>query len=542
MDYDVLVVGGGVAGLSTAISVKKEAEKKGKEISVALIEKGSAIGSHIVSGNCFMPRYLGELFPDWEKMDNPPPLRTKVAREEFHFLLSEKRKLTMPHFMMPKDLRNEGNYLISLGELCGWLGERAGEHGVDVFSGVAGAELVFGDDGAVAGVTTSDSGRLLDGSEGENFQAGVEIRAAATVLAEGARGSLTETVISRFGLREGAKETPTFGLGVKEVWQMPEQDHESGYLAHSYGWPTDSSTYAGGFLYKMENGLVHLGFVVGLDYQNPFISPYEEFQKWKTHPEIRKHLEGGACLKYGARVLNESGFNGLPKLNFPGGLLVGCSAGLLNVLKIKGAHNAMKSGIQAGQHLASHVLEGESLDEFDRDIKEGPIGQELYESRHFRGGFRAGRAAGLLNAAISTFSRGKLAFSLPHSGKDCDSTQPASAHTPPVYPPKDGVLTFDILENLSRSGTHHAEGQPKHLVIKPAQLSAPQQSLKDFAGIEERFCPAKVYEFVDAPEGKKLQINSQNCIHCKTCSIKSPGEYIDWRVPQGGDGPEYTIL
>ena len=514
--YDVCIVGGGIAGLSTAIKIKQLCAKNEINLNVCVLEKGSEIGSHILSGNVFQPTYLSELFPDWQKMDNPPPLYQPVLSERFDLLTQYKfmDHLTVPNFLLPGDVHNKGNYIISLGSLCRWLSQQATDLGVDIFTGFAVNDFVLDESGQrLNGVTTKEFGISKNGEKKENYQAGVHIAAPITVVAEGARGSLAGKIMKKFNLANDGSDAQTYGIGIKELWEV--QDHvDPGHVLHTVGFPASSRAYAGGFLYttideadsgninlnkidpsKITSKLpsakyIHLGYVVGLDYKNPYINPYEEFQLWKSHPVIRSFLEKSRVIKYGARVINEGGYFAIPKLTFPGGLLVGCSAGFLNVMKIKGAHNAMKSGIEAAQSIVTKAKTGdmstnEELTSYSESMKKSPVFSELFKTRNFKGGFKYGTLAGLANGGLISLLGGKEPWNLRNGNhKDCVSVDLAENHQKIDYPKHDGKITFDILESVMRSGTHHDHDQKSHLTVKKELENAPYESLKKFAGYE----------------------------------------------------------
>jgi len=555
METDVLIVGGGPAGLSTAIKLAQLAKEKGQELDITIVEKGEEIGSHVLSGNCFEPTALTELIPDWKEKD--APLRTKVTKDEFRLLLSDKKSFKIPHFLLPKYIDNHDNYIISLSELTRWLATQAEDLGVNLFTGFAASKPIYSqvnNEKIVEGVYTNDFGINKHGEKKDNFQAGVLIKAKQTVLAEGCRGSVSEEIMKEYNLKINNQH---YGLGLKEVWEIDTSKNSNfkpGLVHHTAFWPaTDTSVYAGSFMYHMEPNLIHLGFVVGLDYKNPYLNPYEEFQKLKTHPQIQKFLENGECISYGARTLNEGGFYSIPKLTFPGGLMVGCSAGMLNVAKVKGTHNAIRSGILAAENIFDAlskdepIEQGKELKNYQKDFDNSKIIKELHETRNFQGAFsKGGLFFGLLHGFFSNLIGGREPWKFIPKGIDSQKFLPKEKCKPIEYPKKDGKFTFDILENLARSGTNHDHDQPIHLKVKNEKT--PLVSLEKYAGPEERFCPAKVYEFVDDVDekgndkGKKLQINAQNCLHCKCCSIKMIDEYIDWTVPEGSGGPKYTIL
>lgn len=544
MSYDVVIVGAGPAGLSAAIQLKNLAKKKDQDISVCIVEKGVEVGAHILSGNVLNPVALNELIPDWKDKDSP--IKTKVTRDKFYFLLNQKTAIPLP---VPPPLHNDGNYVVSLGNVCRWLATQAEELGVEIYPGFSASEALFGDQGQVIGIATSDLGIGKDGQPKDSFARGMELMAKQVILAEGCRGSLSESIMTKFDLRQNS-QPQQYGIGLKEIWQVDNSKFESGFVQHTAGWPVDMKTYAGSFLYHMDPNYVLIGYVVGLDYKNPYLSPYEEFQRMKTHPVIKKHLEGGTCVEYGSRALNEGGFQSIPKLTFPGGVLVGCAAGFLNVPKIKGTHYAMKSGMLAAESIydslsSSQAKEsGEEITSYSDKINQSWIRDELYAVRNCQPSFHWGSYAGIAyNAFQAYIFRGYEPWTFSHKTKNCDETKPAKEYQPIDYPKPDNKLTFDLLTNLARSGTNHEEDQPSHLKIKPDKQHVPQLSFKEYAAPESRFCPAKVYEYVTDPQGEpKLVINAQNCLHCKTCSIKTPQEYILWTVPEGGGGPKYQNM
>ena len=539
VEYDVVIVGGGPAGLSAALRLKQNASASGREVSVCVIEKGHEIGAHILSGNVFEPRALNELIPDWK--EKGAPLDTPATEDEFYFL-TQGHSLRLP---TPPTLHNTGNYVCSLGQVVRWLGRQAEEAGVDIFPGSPVAEVLYSPGPAphVLGVATADVGVGKDGRRKDSFSRGMEVVGRQTLFAEGARGSCSEEVMARFNLREG-KAPQTYGLGLKEVWRIPPSKARPGYIQHTLGWPLPMVVYGGSFLYHMAPDLVLVGLVVGLDYANPYVNPYSEFQRWKHHPRIAGHLEGGECLSYGARVINEGGFQSIPKLTFPGGALIGCSAGFVNVPKIKGTHTAMKSGMVAADAVFAALAPGSPLSGegaevvgYQSAMEASWVWEELKGVRNYHPSFKGGLVPGMLYSGLSAYVlQGREPWTLQgHGVPDHATNTPAWQHTPIDYPKPDGVLSFDILTNLARSGTSHEADQPPHLKIKPGMEDAPARSYAKWGAPESRFCPAKVYEY---PEPGKLVINAQNCVHCKTCDIKTPENYVKWTVPEaGGGGP-----
>ena len=535
MEYDVVVVGAGPAGLAAAIRLRQLALASGRELRVAVLEKGSEVGAHILSGAVIEPRALAELIPDWR--ERGAPLTTPATDDRF-VLLTQELNLRLP---TPPQMRNHGNYIVSLGNLCRWLAGQAEAIGVEIFPGFAAAEILYDDTGRVTGVATGDMGIGRDGKPTSHHQPGVELRATYTLLAEGSHGSLTKQLSRRFDLRSQS-DPQTYGLGIKELWEIDPAKHRPGQVVHTVGWPLDSRTYGGSFLYHFDKNLVSIGFVVGLDYENPYLSPFEEFQRFKTHPSVRPLLEGGRRIAYGARALNEGGYQSIPRLTFPGGALIGCTAGFLNTPKIKGTHTAMKSGMLAAEAVAAALAAGKNgeLADYPRALKQSWVGQELFQARNVRPGFRWGLWVGLLNAAIDTYIfRGRAPWTLRHH-PDHKSLYPAAAARPINYPKPDGRLTFDRLSSVFLSNSNHEENQPSHLRLRDPQ-KAISINLADFDAPEQRYCPAGVYEILRDGDGNpRLQINAANCVHCKTCDIKDPTQNIDWVVPEGGGGPNYT--
>jgi electron-transferring-flavoprotein dehydrogenase len=522
MEFDVVIVGAGPAGLACAIHLKQLDES----VNVCVIEKGSEIGAHLLSGAAFEPRALNELIPDWK--EKGAPLKTPATKDKFLFLTKTKA-FRLPN---PPQMHNKGNYIISLGEFAKWLGEQAESLGVEIFPGFAAAELLYDANGAVIGIATGDM----------SGEPGMELHARQLVLAEGCHGSLTKIAKAKYDLGKDC-DPQTYGLGVKEIWEIKPENHKSGNVTHTIGWPMDTKTYGGSWLYHMDNNLVSIGFVVGLDYENPTLSPYQEMQRFKTHPAIKPILEGGRRISYGARALCEGGFQSIPKLTFPGGLLIGDSAGFLNVPKIKGNHTAMKSGMVAAQSIIETLkaTEGFGVENtaYQPLIEQSWLWKELKTIRNLRPGFHKGLWIGLINAAIETITFGKLPHTLKNHA-DHLQTKPISEVTPIQYPKPDGIITFDRLTSVSFSNTNHAEGQPGHLKLIDPSLPT-TVNLPKFGGPSQYYCPAGVYEFVDDGQGNpKFQINAQNCVHCKTCDIKDPEQNIIWTTPQGGDGPNYS--
>jgi len=544
MEFDVVIVGAGPAGLATAIRLKQLAAERGHELSVVVLEKGSEVGAHILSGAVIDPVGLNRLIPDWKAKG--APLETEVADDRFLYL-GPAGQIRLPNFLMPPLMNNHGNYIASLGSLCRWLGEQATELGVEIYPGFAAAEVLSDDSGAVIGVATGDMGIGKDGKPKDSFTRGVEIKGRYTVIAEGARGSLAKEIIARFKLDQG-REPQKFGIGIKELWEVRPEKHKPGLVQHSFGWPLDNRTGGGSFLYHYGANLVSVGFVVHLNYRNPYLSPYEEFQRFKTHVAIRDTFEGGKRIAYGARAITEGGWQSIPKLVFPGGVLVGCSAGFVNVPRIKGSHNAILSGIHAAEAIFAAVAAGRAhdrLDDYEQAVLTGPIARDLKRVRNVKPlwskfGTALGVAFGGLDMWLNTIIPGTgLGYTLRHGKPDHLATGKASQFKPIAYPKPDGVLTFDRLTNVSFSGTNHEEDQPAHLKVRDMALQLSSE-LGEFAGPSNRYCPAGVYEWVDdGAGGKRFQINAQNCVHCKTCDVKEPNQNITWTVPEGSGGPNY---
>ncbi|KAK9731190.1 hypothetical protein QE152_g13817 [Popillia japonica] len=545
-ETDLLIIGGGPAGMSAAIRAKQLAEKDGKELRVCVVEKAAEVGGHILSGACIEPVALNELIPDWK--DKGAPLNTPVQKDRFG-LLTQSRRISIP-ILPGLPMNNHGNYVVRLGHLVKWLGEQAEALGVEVYPGYAASEILYHEDGSVKGVATNDVGIAKDGSPKDTFEPGMELHAKCTIFSEGCHGHLSKQIINKFNLREKA-EPQTYGIGLKEIWEIDPSKHQPGLVEHTIGWPLDIHTYGGSFLYHLNEPtpLVAVGFVVGLDYTNPYLSPFREFQKFKTHPAVRPTFEGSNRIAYGARALCEGGFQSLPKLTFPGGCLVGDAAGFLNVPKIKGTHNAMKSGMLAAES-AYEAINGEkqTTEGFEPiayadKIRNSWIWKELKTVRNCRPSFHnpLGMYGGLMYSGFSIMIGGREPWTFSHGGADYTKLKPAKEATPIDYPKPDGKISFDLLSSVALTGTNHEADQPPHLTLKDDSVPV-KQNLGVYDGPEGRFCPAGVYEFVplESGDGQRLQINAQNCIHCKTCDIKDPSQNINWVVPEGGGGPAYN--
>ncbi len=536
MEFDVVIVGGGPAGLAAAIRLRQLAGEKGRDISVCVVEKGSEIGAHIMSGAVLDPKALNELIPDWREIG--APLNTGVSEEKLLYL-TKNRAFALP---VPPQMKNRGNYIISLSNLCRWLAERAEELGVEIFPGFAATEVLYGDGGQVRGIATGDMGLDSNGEPGPNFEPGVELLAKHTLFAEGCRGSLTKNLFKRFRLDQDC-DPQIFGIGIKELWEVEAANHHPGRVIHTTGWPLSGDTYGGSFIYHLEDRQVAVGFIVGLDYSNPYLDPFEEMQRFKTHPEIRPLFEGGRRIAYGARALNEGGFQSIPRLTFPGGALIGAGAGFMNVAKIKGAHTAMKSGMLAAQAVFDSLGGGDKdLGSYPQSLKNSWVWKELYRVRNIRPSFRWGFWGGLVYSAIDTFLfMGRAPWTIGHREADHKALKKAAGAARIEYPKPDGEITFDRLSSVYLSNTAHQENQPCHLTLRDEDVPL-SVNLALYDGPEQRFCPAAVYEFIDADEGPRLQINSANCVHCKTCDIKDVTQNIDWVAPEGGGGPNYPNM
>ncbi|ANL65068.1 electron transfer flavoprotein-ubiquinone oxidoreductase [Rhizobium phaseoli] len=542
MEFDVVIVGAGPAGLAAAIRLKQV----DPELSVVVLEKGSEVGAHILSGAVVDPIGIDRLLPGWrDEADHP--FKTEVTSDHF-LLLGPAGSIRLPNVMMPPLMNNHGNYIVSLGNVCRWLAGKAEELGVEIYPGFAATEVLYDDKGAVIGVATGDMGIEKNGEPGPNYTRGMELRGKYTLIGEGVRGSLAKQLIAKFDLQKD-REPQKFGIGIKELWQVKPEHHKQGLVQHSFGWPLGMKTGGGSFLYHLEDNLVAVGFVVHLNYKNPYLYPFEEFQRFKTHPAIRGTFEGGKRLSYGARAITEGGYQSVPKLTFPGGALIGCSAGLVNVPRIKGSHNAVLSGMLAAEKLAAAIAAGRSHDEvveIETDWRKGDIGRDLKRVRNVKPLWsKFGTALGVALGGLDMWTNTLFGFSffgtLGHGKTDAQSLEPASQHKPIAYPKPDGVLTFDRLSSVFLSNTNHEEDQPVHLQVKDMGLQKSSE-LGIYAGPSTRYCPAGVYEWVEKDGDKTFVINAQNCVHCKTCDIKDPNQNINWVPPQGGEGPVYPNM
>ena len=541
MEFDVVIVGGGPAGLAAACRLTQLAEAAGKELSVVVVEKGSEIGAHVLSGCVFEPRALDELYPQWR--EEGAPVKTAVNGENIHYLLGEKKSLPVPGLLLPAPMHNKGNYIVSLGRLSQWMGEKAEAAGINIFPGFAASEVLYDENGSVKGVATSDMGVAKDGQRKDSFQAGYELLGKYTIFAEGVRGNLAESLMQKFDLRTDV-DPQHYGIGIKETWEIDPEMHAEGLVVHTMGWPLDNKTEGGGFLYHADNNQVFLGFIVALNYKNPHLSPFDEFQRWKLHPKIRHYLEGGQRIAYGARAVNKGGIQSLPKLTFPGGMLVGCSAGFLNGVKIKGAHTAIKTGMLAAESVYESLENGEEFAElsgYGEKVKASWVHEELHRVRNFG---PALHKLGTFLGATFTFVdqnifRGRLPFTLHNPDPDHESLVRASKARVIDYPNPDGVITFDRLSSVFLSSVNHEEDQPSHLKLKDDSIPV-SYNLPEFDEPAQRYCPAGVYEIVEMDGQPSFQISAGNCVHCKTCDIKDPKQNIVWEVPEGGGGPNYS--
>ena len=540
MEYDVVIVGAGPAGLANAIKLKQ----LNSELNICIVEKASEVGGHILSGNVFETRALDELLPDWKNMDGCP-IKTKVTKEKFLFLLSNKSSFSWPAWLLPPVQHNKGNYIVSLANLCRWLGQVAESLGIEIYPGFAASEILFNEDQSVKGVATNDMGLDINGQKKDSYEPGIELHAKITVFAEGCRGHLGKQLIKKYELDKNS-DPQQYGIGLKEIWEVPAECHDEGLVLHSAGWPLDNGTYGGSFVYHADNNQIYMGYVVGLDYKNPYLSPFEEFQRFKTHPKISKMIQGGKRISYGARALIEGGVQSLPKMYMPGALLIGCDAGTLNMPKIKGSHTAMKSGIVAAESIYEYISDNlESLNNFEDRFKLSWAYKELFSARNVKPFItKFGLFLGTILTGIDQiFFRGRLPFTLNHSHADHETLMPASQCKRIEYPKPDGKLTFDRASSVFLTGTYHAENQPVHLILADNDLPI-NYTLEKFDEPAQRYCPAGVYEVHRDDDGQnaKFVINSQNCIHCKTCDIKEPSQNINWVTPEGSGGPKYSNM
>ena len=545
MDYDVVIVGAGPAGLAAAIRLRQLGAQSGHEVSVCVLEKGSEVGAHILSGAVLDPRALNELLPDWA--EGGAPLNTPVSKERF-MMLSAARSFGVPLWALPPEMHNEGNYVVSLGNVCRWMAEQAEALGAEIYPGFPAAEVLSDDRGRVTGVATGEMGIGKDGRKNDSYQPGMELRGKYTFFAEGCRGSLTKALFGRYDLRADC-DPQTYGIGLKELWELDPAKHEPGLVLHTAGWPMDRRTWGGSFIYHLEDNQAAVGYVVGLDYENPHLSPFEEFQRFKTHPAIGPMLEGGKRVAYGARALNEGGLQSIPRLVFPGGALIGCAAGFLNVPKIKGSHNAMKSGMLAAEAAFEALRGGQTgdglLESYPQAVETSWIHEELHRARNFRPAFaKWGLLGGTLHGGLDLkLLGGKAPWTFHNRHQDHARLRPAAEMPKMDYPKPDGVLTFDRLSSVYLSNTNHEEDQPAHLTLKDQSVPI-DHNLALYDAPEQRYCPAGVYEIVSEADGSnpRLQINAQNCVHCKTCDIKDPLQNINWVTPEGGGGPNYPNM
>lgn len=543
MEFDVVIVGGGPSGLSAAIKLAQISKEQGKDWQIALVEKGSEIGAHIMSGAVLEPTALDELFPNWKELG--APVTTAVSGDDFYYLRSQEKSIKTPNLLIPSPMKNHGNYIISLGNLCRWLGEQAENLGVNIFPGFPASEIIYDDNNYIKGIITQDMGIDAQGKEKPSFEPGYELLAKHTIFSEGCRGHLGKQLIEKFDL-DAQSDPQHYGIGIKEVWQVDDEKSKLGKVVHTFGWPLNNRTEGGGFLYHFEKGKVALGFIVALNYDNPYLSPFEEFQRWKHHPVIKKTIEGGKRIAYGARAMNKGGFNSLPEIELPGACLTGCEAGFLNPAKIKGIHTAMKTGMISAQSIADNLLKAEAQDvktTYSQDVKNSWVFTELQRARNFEPGLH--KFGTFLGSAFTFIDqnifRGKLPLTLHNKKPDYASLKPADSCQPISYEKPDNKISFDRLSSVFLSSTNHEEDQRCHLQLKD-DLIPVSVNLPKWAEPAQRYCPAAVYEIIDEGEEKKFRINAQNCVHCKTCDIKDPSQNINWVTPEGGGGPNYSNM